>query len=237
VTQQKILCILQRPCDHLGFIADLLIPKGYVLERCYPCNGESLPQSFGPYQAVIIFGGSMSANDEHLPAIRAQLDWIPQLLESGIPVLGICLGGQLLARSLGATVQCHAIQHVDIGYVPIQATAQGSPLFSEPFYTYHWNQEGFNLPHGATLLATGQNFPNQAFRYGNAYGIQFHPEVTLNMIHQWAARSNHMLSRPGAQRIEEQLAMHDCHGPTVQTWLNQFLEECLLLRSLVSSAE
>lgn len=234
MTQFKILCILQRPCDHLGFIELFLTQKGYHLERCYPCKGEPLPQSLTPYQAAIIFGGSMSANDEHLPAIRAQLDWIPKLLRSDIPLLGICLGGQLLARSLGATVQGHPSAHVDIGYVPIDATSAGEQLFTDPFYTYHWNQEGFSLPQGATLLATGENFPNQAFRYGHVYGIQFHPEVNLKMIHQWTTRSKHMLSRPGAHSIQEQFTMHDCHALKAQGWLDRFLEQCLSLKPIAA---
>ena len=101
------------------------------------------------------------------------------------PLLGICLGAQMMARTLGARVYCHVDQRTEAGYYPIRPTPEGRAVYDQwPDHVYEWHREGFDLPPGAVLLAEGDAaFPVQAFRYGPAaFAIQFHPEVTYAMM-------------------------------------------------------
>ena len=93
---------------------------------------------------------------------------------------------------------------------------------------YQWHREGFDLPQGATLLASGEFFPNQACQIGkNAFGIQFHPEVTEAMNRRWAKKAAHMLSDPGAQSAEVQLEGRRKYDDEVRNWLDRFLDHWL----------
>ena len=140
---------------------------------------------------------------------------------------GICLGAQMLARALGARVFTYEDKRSEIGYVPIEPNAAADRLCAEPFprSVYQWHTDGFDLPKGAELLATGtKDFPNQAYRYGSkAVGLQFHPEVTYHMMCRWTIRGDERLTRPGAQPRPRQLGGWYQHDGRVAAWLDAFL--------------
>ncbi len=197
---------------------------GYRTDICRPACGDRLPESMDDHAGAVVFGGPMSANDAHEDFIRAELDWIPTVIASGKPFLGICLGAQLLSRALGATVSTHPEGIYEIGYFPVRATGAGRAMFDAEMKVFQWHKEGFELPDGGELLAEGDAYPNQAYRYGrNAYALQFHPEVTEAMNRQWARRLAHRLSEPGAQPAEQQLRDRRRHDPQVEAWLDRFL--------------
>jgi GMP synthase (glutamine-hydrolysing) len=225
---RPILIIVHQEHSSPGLVGELLQAKGYELDIRRPCLGEPLPQTMQDHTAAIIFGGPMSANDdETLPFIRAELEWLPIAINSGKPFLGICLGAQLLARSLGATVSPHPTEMREIGYMPIYP-ATGETFLSGLAQVYHWHREGFELPQGARLLATGSLFPNQAFRYGEtAYGVQFHPEITADLIERWTSAAADQLELPEAQSRETQLQKHAQFGNQMKQWLSQFLDQWL----------
>jgi GMP synthase (glutamine-hydrolysing) len=226
---RKILFIFHSSITNPKPITHLLKRWGYEIDICIPSEGSQLPFTMENHEAAISFGGSMSANDgETLPFIRTELDWIPTVLESGKPFLGICLGAQLLAHSLGAKVARHPEGKVEIGYHPIIPTLAGSKYFDAQLSFYHWNSEGFELPSDAVKLASGEMFENQAFRYGeNAYGVQFHPEISSSVLKEWAATTDketeQKLQLPGAQSWEEQIERHSLYAPIVENWLDTFL--------------
>jgi GMP synthase (glutamine-hydrolysing) len=235
----SLLAILHQPHSTTGIIGPLMHQRGYSIDvRCIAA-GDRLPDTLDHHDAVVVFGGPMSANDDDtLPCIRQELDWIPLVLDANIPYLGICLGAQLLARVLGATVAPHGDRQVEIGYFPIDATEQGQPLFQHLTHVYHWHQEGFDLPQSATLLATGPTFPNQAFCYGSqTYGVQFHPEITAGMIQHWTTEAAEQLIRPGAQSRNDHFNNHQRYASSVETWLNQFLDQWLSPTTSISSCK
>lgn len=233
---KKILIIVQQQTSDPGRVGQILRENGYVLDIRYPSLQEELPSTMDNHDAAVIFGGPMSANDsETLPFIRAELDWIPIVLESGKPFLGICLGAQLLARALGARVAPHPQGLVEIGYFPITPTIAGCKHFSDPLYVYHWHSEGFELPLDAALLASGETFVNQAFRYGeNAYGLQFHPEITAEMMDKWTTLGAEHLSLQGAQSREEQIKNHSLYASAIDNWLQNFLHDWLTTAKLTT---
>ncbi len=209
-----------------GRVAPLLEAKGYRVEWRCPMAGEMLPDHTEDYAGAVVFGGVQSANDtETVPYMRHELDWIGRFASSAKPFLGICLGAQLLAKALGAKVGRHPEGLHEIGYYPLTPTPAGRGLIPEQFHVYHWHKEGFEVPACAELLATGQCFENQAFRYGTtAYGLQFHPEVTPAVMRHWLKVAGHELpNRPGAQCETTQLAGSERHDPAMHDWADGFL--------------
>lgn len=225
---QTILVIAQSETGTPGRLGDKLRERGYAVELRRPLQGEPLPSEAGEYAGVVVLGGPMSANDEHMPGIRAELEWIPRVLDAGTPFLGICLGAQLLARTLGARVDRHPEGMAEIGYFEIHPTQDGGTVFGTPMHVYHWHEEGFDLPRETVLLAEGTRFPHQAYRYDrNVYGLQFHPEVTRSMMDEWMQEAAERLALPGAQSAETQRAGHQRHDASLERWMERFLDEWL----------
>ena len=226
---KKILLIVHQATSDPGLIGQVLQELDYVLDIRCPAIGSDLPETIDEHEGAIIFGGPMSANDEDtLPFIRTELDWLPVVLESQKPYLGVCLGAQMLAKVLGARVSPHPKEVREIGYVPILPTPEGKDFLAPVTHVYHWHREGFELPDSAVLLAKGETFTNQAFRYGKtAYGVQFHPEITRSIIDFWITKAGDQLVLPGAQPYEAHIAGHDRYGAAVECWLRQFLQDWL----------
>jgi len=141
------------------------------------------------------------------------------------PLLGICLGAQMLAMHLGARVAPHPQGRVQVGYYPIRPTAAGVAVCPNwPDHVYHWHREGFELPAGAELLAEGRDFPVQAVRFDHAFGLQFHPDVTYAMMHCWVTRDERDLEAPGALPRHRHFADRAVQDTTERAWLRQFLD-------------
>lgn len=207
----------------------MLREMGYATQWCSPGKGDSLPPVDNGHAAAVVYGGAESVNDaESKDYLRAEIDWIGQWAESGRPFLGICLGAQMLARALGAPVNRHAEGLHEIGYVEIEPTSAAAGFMDEAMHVYHWHNEGFEVPACAELLASGPVFPNQAFRYGRkAYGIQFHPEVSREVMQRWMREAGHMLEEPGAHPSDMQLADSERFDAPMESWLRRFLPDWL----------
>ena len=139
---------------------------------------------------IFILGGPMNVYEEdRYPFLRDEDLFIKEAIQRGKSVLGICLGAQLIAKALGAKVFKAPIE--EIGWYDVSLTKIGSndPLFSllpKTFPVFQWHEDTFEIPHNAILIATSSPVPDQAFRYGeNTYGLQFHLEVTREMIREW----------------------------------------------------
>jgi GMP synthase-like glutamine amidotransferase len=149
--------------------------------------GELFPESIEPYSALAVMGGGMSANDD-LPSNHQAIRLIQQAIKNyNIPVVGHCLGGQLMARALGGIIQ--ASPRPEIGWQPI--VYENDPLVEEWFgldptdTVIHWHYESFSIPYGAVRLARSSACPNQAFAYGKHLAMQFHIEINEVKIDSW----------------------------------------------------
>lgn len=223
----RVLIVVHQRHSTSGRVGELLEARGYALDRRCPCIEHPLPQDPREYAAVVVFGGPMSANDcTSLEGIRHEIDFTKRVLDAGVPFLGICLGGQILARALGGSVTAHPERHVEIGYTRVDPTPGSEPLFEHSRFFFQWHREGFDVPPGAELLATGTNsFPNQAFRAGDrAYGLQFHPEITLEMIHRWNLGGGHRLHMPGAQPKRAHVKGFELFNAGIERWTNALFD-------------
>ena len=231
-SQPQILTVVHQDTSTPGFIGRNLSQRGYSLDQYCPCLGAELPRNLSHYDAVIIFGGPQSATDDHVPGIRAELDWLETTaLPSKIPLLGICLGAQQLARVLGASVGPRGDGIVEIGYWPVSPTTQGTAFLPQKTTFYQWHSETFEIPSGAIHLAQSDSFSGQAFSYADhAFGIEFHPEITRDMVNHWCTseRGSPKLKLPGAQPHDAQLASHSRCAGDARGWLDHFLDHYLL---------
>jgi GMP synthase (glutamine-hydrolysing) len=221
---KPVLIILHQEHSSPGRVGQVLGKLGYPLDIRRPRFGDRLPQNMDGHAGAVIFGGPQSANDEE-EFVRREIDWIGVPLRDGKPYLGICLGAQMMARHLGAKVSPHPQGHAEVGYYPIRPTAAGRRLCAEwPDRVYQWHREGFDLPKGAELLAEGDAFSVQAFRYGSGYALQFHPEVTHAMMYRWLVRGAHRMELPGAKQRHEHVSDRFVYDYAARNWLTAFID-------------
>ncbi len=152
-------------------------------------GGDPLPK-LDPLSLIILLGGPMNVYEEDRYAFLKDEDlFIKEAIQRGKFILGICLGAQLIAKALGAKVFKAPVK--EIGWFDVSLTEIGlqDPLFSylpKTFPVFQWHEDTFEIPRSAKLIATSSSVPHQAFRYAdNAYGLQFHLEVTEEMIQEW----------------------------------------------------
>ncbi len=220
---QPILIVLHQEHSTPGRVGQQLRRLGFELDVRRPRFGDPLPDTMRDHAAAAIFGGPMSANDND-EFIRREIDWIAVPLEDDKPFLGICLGAQMCARALGGRVFSHPHGQVEAGYYPIRPTTAGLAVVNSwPEQVYQWHREGFDLPQGAELLAEGDTFEVQAFRYGRSYALQFHPDVTHAAMCRWTVSGHQRLEMPGAKPRAEHFADRAVYDFSARAWLNDFL--------------
>ncbi|TDI60092.1 MAG: glutamine amidotransferase [Alphaproteobacteria bacterium] len=231
MTEKKpqILIVLHQERSTSGKLGQLLQAKGFHLDKRRPRFGDPLPETMDDHAGAIIFGGPMSANDGD-DFIKREIDWIGVPLAQGAPFLGICLGAQMMVKKLGGTVTPHPKGCAEIGFYPLEPTDEGRALGDWPEMVYQWHREGMELPSGATPLARGNLFTNQAFSHGPAaIGIQFHSELTYAMACRWTVRGAARMALPGAQPRTDHMAGWFRYDPPIRAWLDTFLDTWLAL--------
>lgn len=222
--KQPILIVLHQERSSPGRVGQMLVEKSYPLDIRRPVLGDPLPDTLAEHSGAVIFGGPMSANDPD-PFVKTEIDWIGVPLKENRPFLGICLGAQMMVRHLGGKVAADKEGLTEIGWYPLHATEHGRLLMHWPKMVYHFHREGFSLPTGAHLLAEGDAYPNQAIRHGdNAWGLQFHAELTRAMMQRWVVRGEHRFVMPNAQQGREHLEGRMIFDQPLREWLWQFLD-------------
>jgi GMP synthase (glutamine-hydrolysing) len=212
--KRPVLIVLHQEHSTPGRVGLRLARRGYRLDIRRPRFGDPLPDTLDRHCGAIVFGGPMSINDPD-DYLKRETDWLAVPLREGAPLLGLCLGAQMLARHLGAAVAPHADGHIEVGWFGLKPTEAGRVLTRWPDRVHQFHKEGFALPVGATLLAEGaaETFPNQAFSYGPAaFAIQFHIELTTAMVNRWTGRIGERAKMPGGQAAAlhfEGRALHD----------------------------
>jgi GMP synthase (glutamine-hydrolysing) len=224
----QILVVLHQERSSPGRVGQYLVERGFHLDIRRPPLGDALPETLAHHAGAVVFGGPMSANDPE-EFVKREIDWLSVPLKENKPYLGICLGAQMLVSHLGGKVFGRDDGLVEIGWYPIVATPEGKAIMDWPDMVYHFHREGFDLPSGATLLATGGVYPNQAFRYGDrAWGVQFHAELTRVMMQRWVVHGAQRFVLPGAQQGREHLNGRLICDDRLRAWLHDFLDMIFL---------
>ena len=197
-----------------------------------PYQGDALPDLGPDVAGVVVFGGRQSAADEEsYPYLTTEMAWIKSVIAADVPLLGICLGAQMIIKVLGGQVGPLNGNLHEFGYYPVSPTPEGRDFLPDTLHVTKAHYHTFNLPEGVTLLASGKNYANQAFRYGDkVYGVQFHPECTADIFRRWQQSETAAYGQPGAQTREEQNRLMALHDAAQGAWFNGFLERMFLSR-------
>ncbi|PAU87177.1 amidotransferase [Pseudomonas sp. WN033] len=178
------------PFEGLGRLEPALLARGYQISVTRLFANESLP-ALADIDLLIVMGGPMSVNDEaQFPWLAAEKAFIAGAIAAGLPVLGVCLGAQLIACSQGARVYPNHLR--EIGWFPVQAVGAGAENWQFPaqVLVLHWHGETFDLPPGAVHLARSPGCEHQAFQLGrNVIGLQFHPEATPELLREFVEQA------------------------------------------------
>jgi len=203
---KPVLLVGHDRVETFGLAPPVLEAEGLDLLEHDASQGDALPE-VGDLSGIVVFGGEMNVDqtDRH-PFLLRERELVRAAVEHGVPYLGICLGAQLLARALGVPVFRAPVR--EIGFSPLSLTEDGreDPLvsvFSSGDMVFHWHEDTFDLPPGATLLATGDAVRVQAYRTGAAWGLQFHFEVDEGEMEGWLADAGPGLKDSWGKSAEE----------------------------------
>ena len=206
---RRLLVFQHVPFEILGTLDPLLKSQGFRIRYVnFGRDPDARPRLAG-YDGIIILGGPMSVDDvECYPNLATEIELICEALAASIPMLGICLGAQLIARALRAEVgpgPCKEIGWCDVSPTEAGATDPVLGHFRASEKIFQWHGDVFEIPNGAVCLASSPTCPNQAFRYrDNVYGFQFHLEVDERLIDRWLTVPVH---------VEELVQLHGTISP------------------------
>lgn len=216
---KSVLILQNLSMDGPAYLATWLAGRGLRMEVRNTEAGQAFPASVAGYGALAILGGEMSANDP-LPSLRQAEMLIREAVSLGIPVLGHCLGGQLMARALGAAVRDSPAP--EIGWQPMQLTddAEARRWFGNEtdHQVMHWHYESFDLPAGARWLARSAACPHQAFAIGPHLAMQFHIEVDAGKVVRWAEAGDPKW--PDAQARHATVQGRDAMVEGISRWID-----------------
>ena len=186
--KKEILIFRYFPTEGPGYFAEFLDQRGIRHRTIKVDQGEPVPESIADFPGLVFMGGPMSVNDS-LPWIPKLLRLIRQAVAADVPVLGHCLGSQLMSKALGGRVRRHRVK--EIGWLPVQTidSSEASQwLYGLPsvFEAFHWHGETFSLPPGATHILRSRHCRNQGFVIGKSLALQCHIEMTPDMVRTWA---------------------------------------------------
>lgn len=186
----RVLVLQHVPYEPLGTLDPLLRQRKIRIRYVNFGRDPHARADLSGYDGLIVLGGPMSVNDQaHLPHLRVELDLIAQALKRDLPILGVCLGAQLLAHCLGAAVTRNPVK--ELGWYPMQLSASAAndavmSNLAQDQPIFQWHADTFALPPGTEHLAFTKGCANQAFRHGQRdYGLQFHLEVDRRLIERW----------------------------------------------------
>ncbi len=214
-----VLLIQNTRIEGSGYLGELLKQDGFELYSVH-AKTEKLPEK--DFSLVVILGAPESANDD-LTYLWEEQKLIKKNVEKNTPVLGICLGSQLIAKTFGAKV--YSGPKKEIGFYDDLIPDGNSKLFSgfeNPFTVFHWHGDTFDLPTKAVRLVSSQNYSNQAFQIGSAVGLQFHLEVNTEMVNLWLDKTKEKLEKLQYIKPDKIRADIDKNIPIVKNNMKNF---------------
>jgi len=185
----RILSVLHPGGGHSGVLRECAATSGHELVEWTPGAGEDVPGPLADFDALAVFGGAMNVTErDRLPWMTGEIELIRDALATRMPVIGVCLGAQLLAAAAGGEV--YRVESPEIGWYDVERlpASAGDPVLGalpERFLAYQWHSYACRLPAGAVELARSPVCSQAYVIGGNAWAVQFHPEVTPDVLDQW----------------------------------------------------
>lgn len=214
-----------------GYFASYLERRSISQHLIALDSGEALPRGTRRYAGVVLMGGPMSANDD-LPWIPLVLELIRDAVRNDLPLLGHCLGGQLLSKALGGEVKAAPVKEIGWGAIQVSDNEVARAWMGDTrgFDSFHWHGETFSIPPGGTRILENAHCANQAFALGKHLGLQCHIEMTEELVRSWlrggAAEMQNSAASPGVQSADEigknlserVAALHDVADRVYDRW-------------------
>jgi len=210
-----------------GYLEHFLDTHGINHRLIKVDQGDEIPRSLDNIGGLVFMGGPMSVNDD-LPWIHQEITLIMRAAEAKLPILGHCLGGQLISKALGGEVYANPVTEIgwhDVEWIESRVAPtwlNGLPL---QFEVFHWHGETFTIPHGATNILQSHHCSRQAFVKDNILAMQFHVEMTVEMINQWA------------QQHRDKIDQQSSHNSSVQSYtqmLNDIKSKTMALHKVAN---
>ncbi|MBU0984027.1 MAG: type 1 glutamine amidotransferase [candidate division Zixibacteria bacterium] len=208
------VCVIQNhPVESAGTTVDFLADQQIPFTEVHTYRGDPFP-ALENIAAVLVMGCPTSVTElEHHPFLIALRSFVSEVVRLNTPFLGVCFGGQLLARVLGAQVRRNPVREIGVYRTRLTGAGRTDPLFRgfEPeFDVFHWHGDTFDIPSVATLLATGETCTNQAFRRGMAVGLQFHLETSSADVPLWCDEYARELDEEGKTKADIVRSFENC---------------------------
>jgi len=234
---KKVVILRHVDCEGPGYLLDVFHRKGIPYEIVKIDEGDVVPKSIDHMSALVSMGGGMSVNDD-LPWISAELSLLRSAAENGLPILGHCLGAQLLAKALGAEITKNPVR--EIGWFDVSSEKNGEAELwfkglPDSFEVFHWHGETFSIPHSARNILSSEYCENQCFVLGNMLGFQCHIEMTAALVMEWASRFIHEIDSSSATEQSSDLlvveldsrisALNKIADTIYERWISTFLPE------------
>lgn len=202
MNDKKLLFIQHGDSDKPGLLAEVACDRGITMDVLRPDLGDPVPDHLHGYAGLALGGGAQAVYEQDLyPYLSAEICLIRRAADAGCPVLGLCLGSQLMAAALGGDVRAAGRREIGFFEVVLEPATTLDPLLCglpERFVAAHWHGDVFDLPAGGMRLASSALTPNQLFRYGHAlYGLQFHLEMTVEILDEMLDGAEEKLRRDG----------------------------------------
>lgn len=226
---KKVLAVRHVKIEHAGLIEDILKEKGIEIDYVDTAKGQTLKEPLENYSFAIVLGGYMGAYEESLyPFLSYEYKLMEEVLKRDIPLLGICLGSQMLAKVLGARVY-KGEKGKEIGFFDVYKVSQVELFkdFPDKLKVFQWHGDTFDLPKGAYRVFEGDVYKNQGFIYKNAIGLQFHIEVSPQMVEEWLSVYDDEVEKEGLDR-EKIIQDAKIYIPILKEKLESLLNSILL---------
>lgn len=238
----SVLVFQHIECEGPGYIEDFAAARDLELEVTHVYQGTMIPDPANA-EALIVLGGPMNVyEEERYPWLAEENKAIQAAVANDVAYLGICLGSQLLAKALGAPISRNPKEEIGFGDIRLSPEGLRDPLFrglSNVIPAFHWHEDTWELPAGSALLASSDVCPHQAFRYGRAYGFQFHIETSPEMISNWIdeysgqLRNCGLLEDAGSMRAEAE-AQADSFRELTLKLMSNFWDHVVLQRDAIA---
>jgi GMP synthase-like glutamine amidotransferase len=225
-------------CEGPGYFGEVLNRRKIPSRLIAIDRGDDVPKDIAGMSGLVFMGGPMSVNDD-LPWLKDELNLIHQARQTGLPVLGHCLGAQLIAKALGAVVYRNTVK--EIGWHDVRQSGESSPWLAglpHSFEGFHWHGETFDLPEGAVHLMQSAHCRHQAFVRDRMLALQFHVEMTADMVKEWAALYRQELTHPSAsvQSHDAMLSALDARIKRLQAVADAIYDRWLAMAATTSTS-